>query len=79
MMNRRDAIGSLALFAELISSSGSAEAQTQSPRSAAAPPVVFKHDLPNVTMDGWEVTVRYVDYAPGRVGAAHVAAHPTTR
>ena len=22
-------------------------------------------------MDGWEVTVSYVDYAPGRVGRAH--------
>ena len=22
-------------------------------------------------MDGWEVTVSYVDYAPGRVGATH--------
>ena len=22
-------------------------------------------------MDGWEVTVSYVDYPPGRVGAAH--------
>ncbi len=22
-------------------------------------------------MDGWEVTVSHVDYAPGRVGAAH--------
>jgi quercetin dioxygenase-like cupin family protein len=32
---------------------------------------VFKHDLPDVTMDGWEVTVSHVDYAPGRVGAAH--------
>ena len=32
---------------------------------------MFKHDLPNVTMDDWEVTVSYVDYAPGRVGTAH--------
>ena len=31
----------------------------------------FKHDLPNVTMDDWEVTVSYVDYAPGRAGAPH--------
>ena len=32
---------------------------------------MFKHDLPNLTMDDWEVTVSYVDYAPGRVGAVH--------
>ena len=32
---------------------------------------VFKHDLPNLTMDGWEVTVSYVDYAPGWGSAAH--------
>jgi hypothetical protein len=31
---------------------------------------VFKHDLANLTMDDWEMTVSYVDYAPGRVGAA---------
>jgi quercetin dioxygenase-like cupin family protein len=32
---------------------------------------VFKQDLPNLTMDDWEVTVTYVDYAPGRVGSPH--------
>lgn len=33
--------------------------------------LVFKHDLPNLTMDDWEVTVSWVDYAPGRVGKVH--------
>ena len=33
--------------------------------------LVFKHDLPNLTMDSWEVTVSTVDYAPGRVGKVH--------
>ena len=33
--------------------------------------LVFKHDLPNLTMDDWEVTVSTVDYAPGRVGKVH--------
>lgn len=33
--------------------------------------LVFKHDLPNITMDDWEVTVSTVDYAPGRVGKVH--------
>ena len=33
--------------------------------------LVFKHDLPNLAMDDWEVTVSIVDYAPGRVGKVH--------
>ena len=73
MMTRRNAVTSLALFAELIASLRHADAQTQTsgtPPTTPRPPV-FKHDLPNVTMDGWEVTVSYVDYAPGRVGAPH--------
>lgn len=37
----------------------------------AGPDLVFKHDLPNLTMDDWEVTVSTVDYAPGRVGKVH--------
>ena len=74
MITRRDAVASFALFAELLASSHHADAQTPSgaatPPGAARPPV-FTHDLPNVTMDGWEVTVSLVDYEPGRVGAAH--------
>jgi quercetin dioxygenase-like cupin family protein len=69
MLSRRDAVASFALFAELIASGRLAEAQTQA-APAAAPPV-FKHDLPNLTMDGWEVTVSHVDYPAGRVGPAH--------
>src|SRR5437773_598225 len=69
MMSRRDAVASFALFAELLASGRHAGAQTQA--GPATPPPVFKHDLPNVTMDDWEVTVSYVDYAPGRVGAPH--------
>ena len=73
-MTRRNAVASLTLFAELLAIGGLADAQTQAgPATPAAPPVppVFKHDLPNLTMDDWEVTVSYVDYAPGRVGAPH--------
>ena len=74
MMTRRDAVASFALFAELLASGGHAEAQTQAgpatPPASPLPPV-FTHDLPNVTMDDWEVTASWVDYAPGRVGAAH--------
>ena len=69
MMTRRNAFGSLAVFAELLASAGRAEAQGQ-PAAAPRPPV-FKHDLPNVSLDDWEVTVSHVDYAPGRVGAPH--------
>jgi quercetin dioxygenase-like cupin family protein len=74
MMTRRDAVASFALFAELLAfnRAASAEAQTApgTPAPAARPPV-FKHDLPNLTMDDWEVTVSHVDYPPGRVGAVH--------
>lgn len=74
MMTRRDAVTSFALFAELFASGRHADAQTQTapatPPASSRPPV-FKHDLPNVTMDDWEVTVSHVDYAPGRVGAPH--------
>ena len=61
-------------IAELVSSGRAAAAQAQTaPASPPAipPPPVFKHDLPDVTMDDWEVTVSYVDYAPGRVGSVH--------
>ena len=74
MMTRRDAVASFALLAELLASGRSEAAQGQAAPTAppAAPrPPVFKHDLPNLTMDDWEVTVSYVDYAPGRVGAVH--------
>jgi quercetin dioxygenase-like cupin family protein len=73
MMTRRDAVASFALFAEMIAASRDANAQPQTPPAApAAPrPPVFKQDLPNLTMDDWEVTVSHVDYPPGRVGAVH--------
>ena len=70
LMTRRDAVASFALFTELIASGRHADAQTP-PTPAAPQPPVFKHDLPKLTMDDWEVTVSYVDYPPGRVGAAH--------
>jgi quercetin dioxygenase-like cupin family protein len=74
MMTRRDAVAAFALFADMLASAGRADAQTQptpaAPAAATRPPV-FKHDLPSVSLDGWEVTVSHVDYAPGRVGTAH--------
>jgi quercetin dioxygenase-like cupin family protein len=70
-VTRRDAVAAFALFAELIAPNRDAEGQT-SPQPAAAPrPPVFKHDLPAVHMNDWEVTFSHVDYPPGRVGAVH--------
>jgi quercetin dioxygenase-like cupin family protein len=72
MPSRRDAIASFALFAEFLASGRHLDALAQTaPAAGAAPAPVFKHDLPNLTMDGWEVTVSYVDYPPGRVGGVH--------
>jgi len=70
MMTRRDAVAAFALFAEMIASGRNAGAQTPAPAAAPRPPV-FVHDLPNVSLDGWEVTVSHVDYPPGRVGTMH--------
>src|SRR5262245_47173897 len=70
MQVRRDAVFSLMLLSELIVAGRDADAQTPS-QPPASPPLVFKHDLPDVNMDGWEVTVSYVDYPPGRVGTVH--------
>jgi quercetin dioxygenase-like cupin family protein len=68
LMSRRDAVAAFALFAEMVSRTADADAQT--PAAAPRPPV-FVHDLPNLSLDGWEVTVSHVDYPPGRVGAVH--------
>ncbi len=66
MTNRRDVLtGAVALLA------GAAAAQAQSKTGQSGPPLVFQHDLPNVTMDGWEVTVSIVDMPPGREGRPH--------
>lgn len=67
MTNRRDALtGALALLA------ATAVAQAQNQAAAqSAPAPVFRHDLPNVTLEGWEVTVSEVDMPPGRDGRPH--------
>jgi len=33
--------------------------------------LVFEHDLPNVTLDGWQVNVSTITLPPGSVGTAH--------
>jgi quercetin dioxygenase-like cupin family protein len=40
-------------------------------RTSHGPAPVFQHDLPNVTLDGSEVTVSIVDMPPGRDGRPH--------
>jgi len=64
-MNRRDALGALAFFLPLATSDASGQ-PSQSTLTA-----IFKHDLPNLTMEDWEVNVNWVDYPPGRVGSPH--------
>lgn len=72
MITRRDSLaGSIAFLCELVvahaqTRNGTTEQQFQRGNGA-----VFKHDLPNLTMEDWEVTVSYVDYPPGRVGHTH--------
>ena len=65
MITRRHALGSVALLLEWAASAAAGQ-PTQSTLTE-----VFKQDLPNLTMDGWEVQVNWVDYPPGRVGARH--------
>ena len=68
-MTRREALASVALLTEFLASAGDGAAQT--PAAGGAQPPLFTRDLPNVALDGWEVTVSHVDYPPGRVGAVH--------
>ena len=71
VMNRREAVAAFAVFSELLGRRLDADGQAPSAAPPAPRPPVFKHDLPNVSLDGWEVTVSHVEYAPGRVGTAH--------
>jgi quercetin dioxygenase-like cupin family protein len=72
VLTRREVVASFAVLAELLAADAHADAQTPSAAATPTPrPPVFKQDLPNVTLDDWEVTVSHVDYPPGRVGAVH--------
>lgn len=66
-LTRRSALAMFAMFADLVASTRDADAQTPAP--PPRPPIKF--DLPNLSMDDWEVTISHVDFAPGRVGSAH--------
>jgi quercetin dioxygenase-like cupin family protein len=72
MITRRETLAAaIALLCEMasVNAQGPNAGAAQAAPRAAGP--VFKHDLPNITMEDWEVTVNYVDYPPGRVGQAH--------
>jgi quercetin dioxygenase-like cupin family protein len=63
MLNRRILMGSAgALLAQALVSRG---------QSAGGRKVVFEHELPEVSLKGWSVTVVEVSYAPGESSAAH--------
>ena len=64
---RREALIS-ALIPLLHAAAGSAQGQQL---QTAPNTAVFAHDLPNLTMDGWEVNVSTITMAPGSVSSAH--------
>src|SRR6266478_3148912 len=72
MITRRDSlVGAIALLCDLAAANAEAQNNKASQPSQSEGGLVFKHDLPNITMEDWEVTVSYVDYPPGRVGQTH--------
>jgi quercetin dioxygenase-like cupin family protein len=66
MITRREAVAAVPFLLQL-----AATADLRGQTAPGGPTTIYTHDLPNLTMDGWEVTVSYVDYPPGRVGSAH--------
>jgi quercetin dioxygenase-like cupin family protein len=69
-VSRREAIAALAVLADCIAASSHPHAAAQGAPTAPQTPV-FTRDLPAVSLEGWEVRVSHVDYAPGRVGMPH--------
>jgi hypothetical protein len=65
MPTRRNAFA--AAFAVLIEASAGAQNKPGPPSRGP----VFQHDLPNITMEDWQVTVSEVPYPPGHVGRIH--------
>ena len=66
MITRRDALESTSLLLLL-----QAAANAQTPAAQAGQKPVFQQDLPNLTMDDWQVTVSEIHEAPGQVGKPH--------
>lgn len=70
MMDRREAIVASALLASQLARATDPHAQAGTSTTQQAG-LLFRQDLPDLALEGWEVTARYVDMAPGRIGAAH--------
>ena len=64
MITRRDALASVPFLLSWATLAGAQPTQSTLTE-------IFRHDLPKITMDGWEVHVNWVDYPPGRVGTRH--------
>ena len=60
-----------ALIGALLPLLRSSYAGAQAAQQQAARPPVFTHDLPNLTMDGWQVTAVEITLPPGSVGTPH--------
>jgi quercetin dioxygenase-like cupin family protein len=72
MITRRDSlVGAFALLCDLAAANAKAQDNKSAQPCPSETDLVFKHDLPNITMEDWEVTVSYADYPPGRVGKIH--------
>ena len=69
-MPRREAIAACALLVDYLANAGGLAAQASVDIAPQAGPV-FRQDLPDLTMDDWEVTASHIEYAPGQVGAPH--------
>lgn len=67
MITRRDALASTPLLLLLQAAASGVNAQ----QTEAANAPVFQQDLPNLTMDDWQVTVSEIHEAPGQVGRPH--------
>src|SRR5262245_1224071 len=61
-LTRRDALAA-AVAPLLLAISGKGQGAQNAP--------VFVHDLPNLTMEDWQVTVSQITLPPGNVGAPH--------
>ncbi len=66
MITRRDALQSAPLRLLL-----QAAAQAQTPAARAERGPIYQQDLPNLTMEDWQVTVSEIHEAPGQVGKPH--------
>lgn len=67
MITRRETL--LAAFTLLCERALAQDPQSASPSPSRGP--VFQQDMPNITMDDWQVTVSEVDFPAGRAGRVH--------